>query len=377
MRYGIGLAVAITAVGGGVAVAQGGGEPVSSPDPVVVNESFVSPLVERFGDVRVGRGVFVASNTILRADRGRRVCLGNRTNAQDNVLVLALADRPAVAQGPCGARSSGAGQRTSLAHQAEIINSRVGDFTFVGFRSRIHNAVISDGAFVAHGVTITGVTIPKDRLVDTGKVITTQAQANALPKKAEGNAEFQRDVLEVNAEFAEHYPDLYEKGGEKAVIGVGAAPRTSFNPGKKPTMGSGFVREPFARIVGDVRLGDDVTVGRRTSIRADEGAPISVGDDAEIEDRVTFHALKGTTISIGSGLDTDDNVVFHGPLTVGNDLTIADDAVLFRSTVGNNVTIGEGALIIGPADAPLNLRDGLTVPANAILTTQAQVDALG
>ena len=64
----------------------------------------------------------------------------------------------------------------------------------------------------------------------------------------------------------------------KAVIGVGAAPRTSFNPGKKPTIGSGFVREPFARIVGDVRLGDDVTLGRRTSIRADEGAPISVGD---------------------------------------------------------------------------------------------------
>ena len=85
----------------------------------------------------------------------------------------------------------------------------------------------------------------------------------------------------------------------------------------------------------------------------------------------------GTSIKIGSGLDTDDNVVFHGPLTVGNDLTIADDAVLFRSTVGNNVTIGEGALIIGPAEAPLNLRDGLTVPANAILTTQAQVDALG
>ena len=135
-----------SAVGGGVAVAQGGGEPVSSADPVVVNDSFVSPLVERFGDVRVGRGVFVASNTILRADRGRRVCLGNNTNAQDNVLVLALADRPAVAQGPCGGARPARAQRTSLAHQAEIINSRVGDFTFIGFRSRIHNAVRSPTA---------------------------------------------------------------------------------------------------------------------------------------------------------------------------------------------------------------------------------------
>jgi carbonic anhydrase/acetyltransferase-like protein (isoleucine patch superfamily) len=101
-----------------------------------------------------------------------------------------------------------------------------------------------------------------------------------------------------------------------------------------------------------------------------------VGDNAEIEDRVTFHALKGTSINIGSGLDTDDNIVFHGPLTVGDDLTIADDAVLFRATVGNDVTIGENAVIVGPAEG-LKLRDGLTVPANAILTTQAQVDALG
>ena len=128
-------------------------------------------------------------------------------------------------------------------------------------------------------------------------------------------------MLEVNAEFAEHYPDLYEKGGEKAVIGVGAAPKTSFNTGKKPTIGTNFQREPFARVVGDVRLGDNVKSagGRRSApTRARRSA---VGDDAEIEEfLVTFHALKGTSISIGPGLDTDDNIVFHGPLTVGNDL---------------------------------------------------------
>jgi len=129
--------------------------------------------------------------------------------------------------------------------------------------------------------------------------------------------------------------------------------------------------EPFARIVGDVRLGADSTVGRRTSIRADEGAPIEIGARAEIEDRVTFHALKGTSIVIGDDLDTDDNVVFHGPLTVGNRLTIQDDAVLFRSEVGNNVTVGERALVIG-----VTLTDGAYVPPGAVITTQGQADAL-
>jgi carbon dioxide concentrating mechanism protein CcmM len=157
---------------------------------------------------------------------------------------------------------------------------------------------------------------------------------------------------------------------------VSRSPRTEFNPGRRPTIGGNFRREPFARIVGDVRLGNNVEVGRRTSIRADEGSPIVIGDDAAIEDRVTFHALRGTSISIGRGLDTDDNVVFHGPLVVGDALTIADDAILFRANVGSNVTVGDSAIIAGPADDPIELRDGVTVPAGAVITTQAQADAL-
>jgi serine acetyltransferase len=44
--------------------------------------------------------------------------------------------------------------------------------------------------------------------------------------------------------------------------------------------------------------------------------------------------------------------------------------------VGNDVTIGEDALVVGPADDPIELGDGTTVPAGAIITTQAAADAL-
>ncbi len=356
-------AVALLA-GTGVAVAAAVGEPISEPAPVVVNGSFASPLTERFGDVRVGKGVFIAGNTTLRADPNRRVTLGDHTNVQDNVSVLALA------------KSASTGAQTSLAHQAEVVNSVIGKFTFIGFRARIVDATLGDGAFIGHGAVVQGVKVPKDRFVATGTKVTTQAQANALPKKTEGDADFQREVLEVNEEFAEHYAELYHDHGYKSVIGVSRSPKTSFSSGKSPSIGANALIQPSARIVGDVRLGSGSEVGRRTSIRADEGSPIRVGANAEIEDRVTFHALKGSSISIGTGLDTDDNVVFHGPLTVGDDLTIADDAILFRATVGNDVTIEQGAIIAGPA-AGLKLRDGLKVPAGAVLTTQAQVDALG
>lgn len=338
---------------------------------VVGSSSFVSPLIELYGDVSVGEKSFIASNTVLNAQPGTKICIGNETNLQDNINFIALPDTPAPAS-PCSAKSSSTQNKVSIAHQATIRNSRIGNFTFIGFRSRIINSTLEDGAFVLHGAMVANVTIPKNRIVPIGAKITTQAQANALKPKAEANSKFQNEVLEVNAEFAEHYNELYREKGYSGVSGVSAAPKTSWNPKPvAPTLGKNVRLENFTRIVGDVQIGADSEVGERTSIRADEGSPIIIGNNAKIEDRVTFHALKGTSIKIGNNLDTDDNIVFHGPLEVGNNLTIKDDVVLFRSKVGNNVTIGTGAIVVG-----VTLRDRTFVPDKALITTQSQADKL-
>jgi len=367
------LVFLLSSLAGTLATAQPRGRLVSlfRPAQVAVNSSFISPLVELSGRVSIGQKSFIASNTILQANPGTSICIGNTTNLQDNIRFLAQRDLPAP-QSTCGPRSASTQDRVSIAHQAVIRNSQIGNFTFVGFRSRITNSVLEDGAFILHGATVSNVRIPKDRLVPIGAVITTQAQANALPLKTEANAEFQEEVLAVNEEFAESYPDLYRREGFDAVTGTSVAPQTSWNPNPvPPTLGANVRLDDFARIVGDVRLGANSTVGERTSIRADEGAPIIIGNDAEIDDRVTFHALKGTEIRIGNHLNSGDNVVFHGPLTVGDDLTIGDDAILFRSQVGNRVTLGEGAIVVG-----VTLKDGAQVPANAVITTQDQADQL-
>lgn len=341
------------------------------PSLVVATSSFVSPLVDLFGDVSVGEKSFVASNTILSAEPGTKICIGNGTNLQDNIHFIALLNAPAPAAN-CGAKSSSTQNKVSIAHQAVVKNSKLGNFTFVGFRARITNSTLEDGVFVLHGATVSGVTIPKDRIVPIGAKITTQAQANALKPKPEANSKFQNEVLEVNEEFAEHYNELYKEGGYSRVSGISAAPKTSWNPKPvAPTVGKNIRLEEFARIVGGVRIGNNAVIGERTSIRADEGAPIIIGNNAEIEDRVTFHALKGTNIKIGNNLETEDNIVFHGPLEVGNNLNISDDAILFKSKVGNNVTIGEGAIVVD-----VTLRDRTVVPANALITTQAQADKL-
>ncbi len=308
------ISVALTFWGG--ARAQEARETLTSlsyTPPIAVNSSFVSPLVELFGNVAIGQKSFVAGNTTLRADPDTRICIGSKTNLQDNITFLALRNQPAPPS-TCGKLSSSTSSEVSIAHQATIKNSQIGKFTFIGFKSRITNSVIEEGAFVLHGATVTGVRIPKDRLVPIGGVITTQTQANALPLKTAANSAFQRDVLKVNEEFAEHYSELYKTQGFDAVAGISQAPRTSWNPKPvKPTIGKGVQIEELVRIVGDVRLGANSVVGRRTSIRADEGSPIVIGENAKIDDRVTFHALKGTNIQIGNNLKADNNIVSYIP----------------------------------------------------------------
>ncbi|WP_084544377.1 carbonate dehydratase [Chroogloeocystis siderophila] len=350
---------------------------LARPTTIAVNSSFLSPLDELFGDIAIGRGVFLSGNTVVRADPGTSICIESETNLQDNILFLALRNLPSPRSTRCGRLgdtgiSSSTGEKVSIAHQAKIENSYIGNFTFIGFRAYLNNVVLENGAFVLHGARLTNVKIGKNRLVPIGAIITTQAQADALPLKTDENSEFQTEVLEVNKEFAEHYSELYNNEGFDAIVGVSVAPRTSWNPKPvKPTLGKNVQIAEFVRVVGDVRIGDNSTIGQRTSIRADEGTPIIIGDNAEIEDRVTFHALKGTSIRIGRNLNSDDNIVFHGPLEVGDNLTIGDDAILFRSQVGNNVTIGTQAIVVG-----VTLRNGVRVPDNAVITTQQQADAL-
>jgi len=103
------------------------------------------------------------------AAEGLIVSLGVENNVQDNVYLLA---------NDTDLRFE---NMVSVAHQAVIENSTVGDFTFFGFRGRTRNAVIEEGAMIMHNTTVEYVTIPADRITPMGARITTQEQADALP----------------------------------------------------------------------------------------------------------------------------------------------------------------------------------------------------
>ena len=374
LRAGVGSGLALAAAAvpwTRVAVDAQEATPLASPvagervrieelDPIV-NGSFVSPLAEVFGDVEIGRNSFVAGNTILYATERRRVSIGDESNVQDNCYLLAN-------QNDVALRSM-----VSIGHQAVIENSVIGAFTFFGYRSRVRNAVIEDGAMIMHGTTVEGVTIRADTIAPLGARITTQAQADALPKLADGDIQFKQDLVDVNREFVTGYSALYNERGRSALEGAGPNPVTSWNPTPTdPSLGEGVVLGELARIVGDVRLGEESTIGQRTAIRADEGTPIVIGRRARIESRVTFHAIRGSRIDVGQNAHVGDGNVIHGPVVIGDNFSSEDDVVVYRATVEDNVTVRAGAVVVGD----FTLREGTIVPEQTVVRTQEEADQL-
>lgn len=375
--YAIAVALVAAAVSGAVWIGVGavdaqekeGPQQISQTRSPVVGTSYVSPLVELYGDVYIGENSFVASNTALRASPEQRLEIGSDTNAQDNVIARALEGDSTI------------GNETSLAHHALIRDSEIGDFAFVGFQTQIIESTVSNGALISAGSYVEGVTIPENALLAPGTVVTDQATADALPTVKTAEEDFKRAILEVNAEFAEGYIELYENEGYEAVIGVGPNPETPFNPESvEPQIGEGTEVGELARIVGDVSVGPDSEVSDRAAIRADEGSPIVIGAGANIEERVTFHALEETSITVGDALDAGDDAVLHGPLEVGDALTVGDDSVVFRVSVGDDVSVGDEVTIQGPAsesgepnELTLAIPDGAVIPDGSVVTDEASL----
>ncbi len=117
----------------------------------MANGSFIHPLVELFGELAIGPNCFVAGNTILYAAEGHRHELDAYTNCQDHAYLVAES------------RVLETGSMVSIAHQASVKNSLLGDFCFLGFRANINQSEIGAGAMVVHNTVVDAVVIPPAR----------------------------------------------------------------------------------------------------------------------------------------------------------------------------------------------------------------------
>ena len=195
-------------------------------DPTISEFAYVDPLALVIGDCEIGRLVLVAPFAVCRADEGIPIHVGDYSNMQDGVILHALEtgshgknidDRRYSSEGSLlRANDTGfkngfaiyVGDKVSLAHGVQVHGpAYVGNDTFVGMKSLIFNAKIGNRVAIGVSSTVTnGVTIPDDKFVPPGTIVTNQAQADALPARVGSPyEEINKAVIHVNQELAKGY----------------------------------------------------------------------------------------------------------------------------------------------------------------------------
>ena len=131
-----------------------------------------------------------------------------------------------------------------------------------------------------------------------------------------------------------------------------------------------------ATVVGDVHIGEDVTILYGSVLRGDVGGHVYVGARTNVQELACLHVPLNGDVVIGEEVTIGHGAILHG-CTIGDGTLVGMGAiVLDGATIGRNCLIGAGALVTGTMDAP----DGSLImghPAKIVRTlTEEELEGL-
>jgi carbonic anhydrase/acetyltransferase-like protein (isoleucine patch superfamily) len=104
--------------------------------------------------------------------------------------------------------------------------------------------------------------------------------------------------------------------------------------GVRPTLARGAWVDEQAAVIGDVQLGEDVSVWPFASVRGDVNR-IRIGARSNVQDNCTLHVTHDGPFSPG-GAD----------LVIGDDVTVGHGVILHACHIGNRVLVGMGSRVL-------------------------------
>ena len=119
---------------------------------------------------------------------------------------------------------------------------------------------------------------------------------------------------------------------------------------RRPEMENNFIA-PNASVIGDVVLGDQVSVWFNAVLRGDN-EPIVAGTESNVQDGAILHTDPGFPLEIGRGVTVGHMAMLHG-CAVGDYSLIGINAVVLNGArIGRYCIIGAHALITEGKEIP-------------------------
>jgi len=101
---------------------------------------------------------------------------------------------------------------------------------------------------------------------------------------------------------------------------------------------------PGAQVIGDVELGEDVSIWHGAVVRGDTDS-ITIGDNSNIQDNCVVHCTKGFPVVVKRNVSVGHGAVIHGCTLEDNVLIGMNATVLNGAHIGKNSIVGAGAVV--------------------------------
>lgn len=126
-----------------------------------------------------------------------------------------------------------------------------------------------------------------------------------------------------------------------------------------PKLGSNVYVDQSSVLIGDITLGDDVSIWPLVAARGDVNT-IRIGDRTNIQDDTVLHVTR-KSVSNPEG----------NPLIIGEDVTVGHKCMLHGCTLGSRILVGMGAIIMDGAviEDDVFIGAGALVPPHKTLTS--------
>ena len=148
------------------------------------------------------------------------------------------------------------------------------------------------------------------------------------------------------------------------------------NPrGDLPQVAESAFVDPTAILCGKVVVGENVFIGPYAVIRADEVnddgdmEPIVIGANSNIQDGVVIHCKAGGGVTIGNATSIAHRSIVHGPCSVGDNVFIGFNSVLFNCKVGDGSVVRHNAVVEGCTIPP-----GFYIPSTVNIHSDADLE---
>jgi len=137
------------------------------------------------------------------------------------------------------------------------------------------------------------------------------------------------------------------------------------------TNNMGYFIAPYASVMGDVTLGDDVSVWYSAVIRADV-EKIVIGNRTNIQDGAILHADLGEPTIIGENVTVGHGAIIHGASVGDYSLIGMRATILNRAKIGKYCIIGANALVTEGTEIP-DYSMAVGTPARVIKTLPPEI----